>query len=200
MALEPRGTIRAFLALDLDPTSLRRVARVADRLRMGSGAPSATWVPPARMHVTLKFMAGLPIDTVGPLAESLRSLIEGESAPVACSLRLDAFPTLEQARIVVVGLDDPGGSLARLAEKVDEVAHRHGVSREERPLRPHVTVARLKRPYDSRRWLRPELAQGAGDCRPASLTLFRSELGSAGSVYVPLLCLAFAQKTSTQTS
>ena len=44
MAAKKTATIRAFVALDLDPMSLRRVVRVADRLRMGSGAPSATVV------------------------------------------------------------------------------------------------------------------------------------------------------------
>jgi RNA 2',3'-cyclic 3'-phosphodiesterase len=192
MADPPRQTIRAFVALDLDSTSLRRVARVADRLRMGSGAPSATWTPPARMHVTLKFMAELPVDTVAPLAESLRSLVEHKSAPKPGPFRLGSFPTLEQARVVVAELHDASGSLAKLAEKVDKLAHKHGITRDARPFRPHVTLARLKRPYDARRWLRPELAEGAGECRAASLTLFRSELGGPESKHVLLARFLFA--------
>ena len=47
MATKKTATLRAFVALDLDPMSLRRVVRVADRLRMGSGAPSAIQGRPA---------------------------------------------------------------------------------------------------------------------------------------------------------
>lgn len=191
MADKPPETIRAFLALDLDSTSRRRVARIADRLRMGSGAPSATWVPPAQMHVTLKFMAELPIDAVALLGDALRPLVEGKSAPKASPLRLEAFPTMEAARVVMVELEDASGGLAKLAERVDKLAHKFGIVREERPFRPHVTLARLKRPYDSRRWLRPELAAMSGECRAASVTLFRSELGSAGATHVPLARFGF---------
>jgi 2'-5' RNA ligase len=184
-------TIRAFVALDLDGPSLRRVARVADRLRMGSSAPSATWTPPEKMHITLKFAGALPVDAAAPLGQSLRALAEGKVGPQPCALRLAAFPSVEGAHIVVVELEDAGGALAKLAERVEKLAAKHGVDKDERAFRPHVTLARLKRPYDARRWLRQELAAGAGDCRVEALTLYRSQLGPQGSTYVPLARFAF---------
>jgi RNA 2',3'-cyclic 3'-phosphodiesterase len=191
MQSKSRETLRAFVALDLDSTSVRRVARVADRLRMGSGAPSATWTLPTRMHVTLKFVAELPVDVASPLAESLRPLADGKTAPSPCTFRLDAFPAPANARVVVVELQDVSGELVKLAEKVDKLASKHGIAREERRFRPHVTLARLKRPYDARRWLRPELAENAGECKVVSLTLFRSELKSAGTEHVALARFEF---------
>ncbi|HEY8040091.1 MAG TPA: RNA 2',3'-cyclic phosphodiesterase [Polyangiaceae bacterium] len=192
MAAKKGETIRAFVALDLDSMSLRRVARTADRLRMGSGAPSAAWVPPAKMHVTLKFMAALPVDLVAPLGQALRALAEGKPAPAPSSFRLAAFPSAQGASIIVVELDDARGGVARLAEKVEKLTARHRLPREDRPFRPHVTLARLKRAYDARKWLRPELAEGAGECRAATLTLYRSEPSPEGSAYVPLARFAFA--------
>jgi RNA 2',3'-cyclic 3'-phosphodiesterase len=188
---DPPRAVRAFLALDLDATSLRRVARVSDRLRMGSGAPSAAWVLPAQMHVTLKFMALLPIAAIDPLAESVRPLVEHVPAPGACPFTLGSFPAADRARVVVAELKDAGGALAALAARLDAIAHAHGVPREDRALRPHVTLARLKRPYDARRWLRPELAEGAGECRAAGVTLFRSDIGPQGATYVPLARFIF---------
>jgi 2'-5' RNA ligase len=178
--------IRAFLALDLDAASLRRVARVADRLRMASGAPSATWVPPGRMHVTLKFMGDLPTATVAPLSDALRLLMDRRPAPKATPFCLDAFPKVEQAHVIVVELLDPSGELSELAREVDRAAHDHGLAREQRAFRPHVTIARLKRPYDSRRWLRPDLAGASGECAVTALTLFRSDLAQAGPTHTSL--------------
>jgi 2'-5' RNA ligase len=189
---KPRETIRAFVALDLDPTSLRRVARVADRLRMGSGAPSAVWVAPKAMHLTLKFMAELSVEAATPLANALRSLVDGRAAPQACAFRLAAFPALQEAQVVVAELEDISGQLSDLAEEVAVLARRLGIAGEQRSFKPHVTLARVKRPYDARRWLRPELAEGVGECRAAGLTLFQSELGSGGSTYVPLARFVFA--------
>jgi 2'-5' RNA ligase len=178
--------VRAFVALDLDTVSLRRVARVADRLRMGSGAPSATWTPAAKMHVTLKFMGELSVDAVVPLGKALGALVAGKKPPRPGTFRLDAFPSVEEAEVVVAELEDPFGDLRKLAQAVEKIAAKHGTPSETRPFRAHVTLARLKRPYDTRRWLRPELAEGKDECKVAAMTLYRSELGAQGSTYVPL--------------
>src|SRR5215472_6411883 len=172
--VQPAPSVRAFVALDLDPASLKRVARVADRLRMASGAPNAAWAAVGQMHVTLKFVAELPADAIPPLGEALTALVAGERAPAPCAMRLDAFPKLDHARVVVIELKDEGGALGKLAKRIDELTYEFGVPREERAFRPHVTLARLKRPYDARRWARPELAEGAGHCALVGVTLFES--------------------------
>jgi 2'-5' RNA ligase len=184
--------LRTFVALDLAALSLRRVARISERLRLGSGAPSATWTPTDKMHVTLKFIPALPAIAVVPLGQALRALAEGQAPPAPCPLRLAAFPGAEHARVVVVELRDASGALAKLAEKVDTLAAQYGIAREGRPFRPHVTLARLKLAYDARRWLRPDLADEVGECGAASLTLYQSDLGPAGSRYTPLARFEFA--------
>jgi 2'-5' RNA ligase len=181
--------IRAFVALDLDAMSVRRLARVSDRLRMASGAPSATWTPRGKMHLTLKFMAGLPVPAAAPLGEKLGALVAAARSPHPGACSLQAFPSFEHANVVVLEFEDPRGEMARLARKIDGIARKLGVAGESRSFRPHVTLARLKRPYDSRRWLKPEIAAGAGDFTPSRLTLYRSDLGAdmdGGSLYVPL--------------
>ncbi len=179
-------TLRAFFALDLDARSVRRVARVADRLRMGSGAPSAAWTPPHNLHLTLKFLGDVDRAHVGPLAAEVGPLASGRKAPLPGAFRLDAFPSAGRAEVVVALLDDPDGEVAELATRVDAIALRHGVGPEKRAFRPHVTLARLKRPFDVRRWLRPELAPGSDACGVSSLTLFETRLDPRGAVYEAL--------------
>jgi 2'-5' RNA ligase len=181
--------IRAFVALDLDAMSVRRVARVSDRLRMASGAPSAAWTARGKVHLTLKFMAGLPALAAAPLGEKLRALVASARSPNPGACSLQAFPSFENTNVVVLEFEDPRGELARLARKIDGMARKLGVAGESRSFRPHVTLARLKRPYDSRRWLKPEIVAGAGDFTPSRLTLYRSDLGAdkdGGPIYVPL--------------
>lgn len=193
-------TIRAFVALDLDTRSVRRAVRVADRLRMASGAPSATWTPQDHVHVTLKFMEHLPVDSVAPFGKALAAFVDARGAPKPGTCRLAAFPSVEEASVVVIELADPRGDLSKLAAKIDKLALRHGIARESRPFQPHVTLARLKRPYDSSRWLRPELAEAAGEFTAARLTLYRSDLGGtkgAAAVYVPLATFDYVSKTQT---
>jgi len=198
MAKDKPAAIRAFVALDLDATGLRRMVRLSDRLRMSSGAPSATWVPAGKMHVTLKFAAELPESAIPALSKGLATLAEGKSAPAPCAVRLEAFPSAVKASIVVAELVDPKGALAKLAAKVDKLTSKHGVPLETRAYRPHVTLARVKLEYDARRWLRPELAEVTGECGMGAMTLYRSVLGDEGATYQVLGRWAYS--TSTQTS
>jgi 2'-5' RNA ligase len=186
MPAEAAETIRAFVALDLDAMSVRRVVRVADRLRMSSGAPSATWTPAAKMHVTLKFIGSLASDAAEPLGKALCTIAESTPALKPCTFRVDAFPRAREARLVIALLRDDGGAIAKIAERVDEAARKYGVEPEARRFRPHVTLARLKMPYDTRKWVHPELAENAGECTATQMTLYRSELGKEGATYTPL--------------
>lgn len=191
MAKGKPASIRAFVALDLDPQGLRRMVRLSDRLRMSSGAPSAAWVPASKMHVTLKFAAELPESAVEPLGKAIAALAEGKPAPPACALKLDAFPSTAKASVVVAELVDAKGALAKLAAKVDKLFAKYGVPTETRDYRPHVTLARVKLEYDARRWLRPELTEVAGECRAGAITLYRSVLGAEGASYEVLARAAF---------
>ncbi|HEY1696460.1 MAG TPA: RNA 2',3'-cyclic phosphodiesterase [Polyangiaceae bacterium] len=193
-AAPEKDVIRAFAALDLDPMSLRRVMRVSDRLRLASGAPAAAWTPAGNLHVTLRFMAALDLAKVAPLGKALAKLAEGKPAPLPFAMRLAAFPSPLHARIVVAELVDAAGALAKLAASVEKLAVARGVPPGDRPYRPHVTLARLRLDYDARRWLTPDFAAAAGDCRVAALTLYRSEPGPDASVYVPLARFPFAPR------
>ncbi len=190
-APERAETIRAFAALDLDPTGLRRVVRLSDRLRMSSGAPSAAWVPANKMHVTLAFAAELPVSAIDPLGHALAQLAEGKPAPPPCALRLDAFPSPAKASVVVAALIDPKGHLGKLAAKVEKLFAKYGVPPQEREYRPHVTLARVKMEYDARRWMRPEYAEVAGEVRAGALLLVKSILGPEGATYEILGRFAF---------
>jgi 2'-5' RNA ligase len=184
-------TIRAFVALELEPMSVRRFARIAEHLRMASGAPSAKWTPTANMHLTLKFLGEVSTETAVAIGQALATLAEGRVAPTLGALKVGAFPSIAEARVVVVELEDPEGDVKKLADRAERIAARFGIARESRPFAPHVTLARLKRAYDARRWLKPELAQNVGDCRTARLTLFRSIPGGEASTYVPLASFDF---------
>jgi 2'-5' RNA ligase len=186
MSATTAATIRAFVALDLDEGSLRRAARVAEHLRRASGAPNAAWAPRDKMHVTVKFAGRLPVDAVAPVSAALAAPVSTFAPPQAVSLRLDAFPAQRNARVVVLCLDDSTGQLAELAASVDRLLVEHGVPAEVRSFRPHVTLARLKRPFDARRWLCVDPAALTEGCALAAVTLYRSDTRPEGALYTPL--------------
>lgn len=104
-------------------------------------------VPAANLHLTLRFLGA--IDSVG--LDRLLAALDESRWPGTFPLRLGglgAFPT--PAKATVLWIDAVGDRLDALAETVEDACEEAGLGREERPFRPHVTVARLRPPVDVR--------------------------------------------------
>ena len=175
--------MRAFAALDLDAASAARVLAAQGRLRADPLAPEARWVPEERLHVTLKFMASIEESLTPAIAAALERLAAMDRPLRARVAGVTAFPSVRRALAVVLLLDDADGRIAALAADLEERLASHGVAREPRALRPHVTVARLKRRSRVDGWL----ARAAPLDEPLALTgltLYRSDGG--GFAYTPL--------------
>jgi RNA 2',3'-cyclic 3'-phosphodiesterase len=149
------GSIRAFVALDLDDASIRWLAALSSSLRADRLVKGARWSPSSKMHLTLQFLGDIDAAVVPPLVEALRSVVDaaGGRAARATFGRLSAFPDPRSARVLVIGMEEPSGDLTRLAQAVGAHASRLGVSTEDRAYRPHVTLARMRAPLDVSPWV-----------------------------------------------
>lgn len=177
-------SVRAFFALPLPEAALATLLEARARLerRAARSRCRPRWLAAEQLHLTLKFLGWVPADRVeafAGVADELARL----TPPIASRLALaTAFPNERRARVVVVELDDPAGRLAELASNVEAAADALGVAPETRAFRPHVTLARIKRPCDASGWL------GAAELEAApvdfsELRLYRSHLLPTGSVY-----------------
>ena len=187
------GTVRAFVALDLDAVTLERVAQLSQCLQAAATAPRATWTPPEKLHVTLAFAGALRSDLLDALAGALQPMAKGVLTPTAHRSWLDAFPSTTKANVVVVRLRDENGVLATLAQNIARLPPLQAVAKAGRAFRPHVTLARLGHTSDVRQWLDPQLRANVGEFRMTALTLYRSDLGTSGSTYVALGRFAFRE-------
>ncbi len=132
--------LRLFVAVD--PSEDARDAVATAILPWRDAVAGARWMDRGAWHVTLKFLGATAPDLAGRVLD----LITGAAAGLApFEARLDglgAFPVRGPARVLWAGIDDASGHLARLALAVDEALVRLADA-ERRPLRPHLTVARL---------------------------------------------------------
>lgn len=138
--LIPTG--RVFAAV-MPPAEV--VAAMVERLE-GLSLPGRL-VPPANWHVTLRFVGKVPAVAYD------RWLGEMDTAALPPPFRLTltglgAFPRPKRATVLWVGIEGEG--LSDLATAVDEAAEGAGLGREERPFRPHLTIARVRPPADVR--------------------------------------------------
>lgn len=104
-------------------------------------------VAPELMHVTLAFIGNVP---EAALADATAAANEAARATRAFELRLGAlgqFPERGRAHVVWLGFTDPA-PLVELAGHVRRSLTAHGVSFDDKPFRPHLTLARVREEAD----------------------------------------------------
>jgi 2'-5' RNA ligase len=137
--------MRAFFALPMpDPLCEALAALRADVGR-------ARWTPPAQLHLTLRFLGELDPAWVEPLrAAVLERRRADDWPPLRIRARgLQRFGSAPHPRVLWTAVE-PAEPIRRIAEQLEAAAQAVGLPGEERPFRPHVTLARLTRPDPER--------------------------------------------------
>lgn len=181
--------MRCFVAVGLDEPARAAVAAEVERLR--PLCPAVAWVPPANLHLTLRFLGERTEEELPAVVEALEEAGRA-AAPFTLVLHgLGAFPGLEHPRILWVGVAEGALEVRRLQAGVEAALDARGFGREARPWHAHLTVGRV---FDVRRWrreagpaLRGEVA-ALGTRRLAALpvdriALVRSDLHPTGARY-----------------
>ena len=126
--------MRLFFALDIASEIRDRISAYVDTLRR---VPGIRFMPPESYHITLKFLGEVQdLDTVKQAAATIHS----EPFKIAFH-DTGFFPNPRAPRVFWAGIhaDD---RLPALAATLDTALHPAGFPREERPFRPHLTLAR----------------------------------------------------------
>ncbi|MFJ3902924.1 RNA 2',3'-cyclic phosphodiesterase [Streptomyces sp. NPDC090025] len=133
------ATIRAFIAL-APPDAAKD--ELAHALRPAVDAyPGLRWNRIQDWHITLAFLGELPVEVVPPLRAPLARLAAGRR-PLELALRGGGH---FDERVLWSGIDGEVDALRALAGEVRELVRSHGIPFAERPLRPHLTLARARR-------------------------------------------------------
>jgi 2'-5' RNA ligase len=155
---------------------------------LGRRRPKRSWTlrfaRESQLHVTVKFLGNVDAEQTGMLVDTVRAVARTGSACTSEIAGLGAFPAPRRARVVVVHLEEEA-ALMRLAREVETRVTALGFPAEARSFRPHVTLARLRKPGNVASWLEGA-AVPAQPVRFERLVLFRSHPGPSGAEYTPL--------------
>jgi 2'-5' RNA ligase len=173
--------MRLFTAIDLSGEMVLRLERLLSALR-----PEAVikWSPLDNLHITTKFIGEWQEQRLDELHAALTDLTPRQ--PFDVEIRdLGWFPNERSPRVLWAGVHSPP-ALKQLMVDTEERLLSLGVSKEEKPNNPHLTLARIKNPAPLR-----NLRQKVDELQPAELgtfsvnhfCLFRSDPGSNASVY-----------------
>jgi 2'-5' RNA ligase len=134
--------LRLFVAVELPPEVRDALSALQQELRP-RGGPGVRWVRPEGIHLTLKFLGGVPRQQVPLVEEALGRAASGQTA-FGLSLGMPGFfPSPRRPRVLWVGIEGEVEQLTALARRVEEEMSALGFPAEERPFAPHLTLARL---------------------------------------------------------
>ncbi len=136
--------MRSFIAIDLPETLRASLAESQAFFR--PSAPGARWVRPEGIHLTLKFLGEVQSGKADKIMESLGTVARAGFRPFRVEIRgFGFFPDARKPRVFWAGVEAAPG-LAELAGKVEAAMESLSFPREQRPFRPHLTLARFKEP------------------------------------------------------
>ncbi len=145
-----------------------------------------SWVRPASIHLTLKFLGEIKEEEIERINAQLRS-VAAETAPFQLSVKkLGVFPNEKFPRVLWIGIQQGHDAVVALQQKVEEALVQLGFPAENRPFHPHLTLARIKSLRGTRQMMdvvKSHENSEAGGCRADRVILFKSVLKPTGAVY-----------------
>jgi RNA 2',3'-cyclic 3'-phosphodiesterase len=185
--------MRMFLAVDLRATLGQPACDWGRAITAAIGprhAAGLSWVPAARIHVTLHFFGALTRDAVDGLPAALGHALP--DAPFDVSLGTGGtFPAAGRPRVLWLGLSAGAGAIARLRARLVPLVAGIGEPDRHGAFSPHVTIARVRRdaPPGLGLALREATARTPAPpdrARVDAVTLFESVASATGPTYVPV--------------
>ncbi len=193
--------MRLFVALEIPDETRKTLAALVVHLQ--HKCPSARWIRPEAMHITLKFIGNTGAENVAAIRDALARL--KSPSPIEMHSRgLGFFPNEKRPRVFWCGVD-ASPNTAALAAEMDRALVKIGVERETRPFAPHLTLARFK---EDDAHLRGRHSKGVaqivslahemqdkdfGAMRTCEFHLFESKTKPSGAEYTRLETFHFAE-------
>lgn len=132
--------IRTFVAVELPTGIMEQLRKTSSELKQLD--LKASYPRPDSVHLTLKFLGNIEEQKVPEIALNLDEISHFAPFPVTLA-ELGVFPHLGNPRVVWVGIR-ASSELAHLQKQVESQLTGIGFARENRPFKPHLTLARIK--------------------------------------------------------
>ena len=194
--------IRAFLAVELSQELGSELAVVQQELKQRVESEKKwdiriSWVQPAKMHLTIKFLGDMDEQVIDPLLGAIEQAVGSQPSVSVPLERLGAFPRPHCPRVLWIGppenweQGEEGKRVIEIHGEIEQACANLGFLREAKPFSPHLTLARVKM---GARHVGAALATSGvldqtlsvGSLVVESVVLVKSELKPTGSVYTRL--------------
>ena len=176
---------RLFCAFELPEALRRSIAEHSQRVREAVPDAVASWSRPENIHLTVKFFGNVD-QAKAPAITAAATRVVKEFSPIRIEVgKTGVFPRPSRPQVLWIGVEDASGALAKFQQTLEDEFAREGFSKEDRAFKPHLTIARIRRPQNANQLADAHLRMEFSPVEIvlSELVLFRSELSSKGSKY-----------------
>lgn len=133
--------LRTFVAVKIEPAPA--LLHTMKDLQMALRGEQVKWVEPNKLHLTLKFLGDTFPSQVDEIGEELNQVSKMFSSFSFELEGLNYFKNKEMPRVLFANITE-GETLQQLAAEMDNRLINLGFQPENRPFKPHLTLARIK--------------------------------------------------------
>lgn len=179
---------RVFCAVELPPDVRARLQDHVRQLRAAVPDAAASWTRIENIHLTLKFFGNVAVKRLADISAAASRALEQFTSFEFEIGGTGVFPKPSRPQVLWIGVRDPTGKLLALQKELENEFAALGFPKEDRAFKPHLTIARIRRPDGAQQLASAHLETGfkSQPIKLHELILFRSELSSQGSKYTPI--------------
>jgi 2'-5' RNA ligase len=187
--------VRAFIAIELPAEIKRSLGELENRFK--SRNYRAKWVTAESIHLTLKFLGGISVDSISDVTHVIEKAAAGTPCFRLAVSGLGVFPNLQRVQIVWAGVTGELDELSRLQKRIDAGLESLRFIPESRPFTAHLTIARIR--DEASPTERQSIGQlvaktgfEGGEFNVESVSLMKSQLTREGPIYSRLASIAIS--------
>jgi len=180
--------IRSFIAIELSAELRKELHQLEDRLK-SSGQSPVKWVNPDNVHLTLKFLGNIDVNSIKGIVSALEKVAQVAS-PFRLSVNnMGVFPSEKGARVAWVGLSGDVDRLLQLQRHIEFGLENLGFPPESRAFTPHLTLARFHKGTTSderqrfSRVVTNTRFEATSTIYVTAISLIKSQLTRQGAIY-----------------
>ena len=179
---------RIFCAIELPDSVRAELDNHIQQLRETVPDVAASWTRVENIHLTLKFFGNVNVDRIPTISEAATRTVEAFSPFTIAVGKTGVFPKPSRPQVLWIGVSDPSGKLSEMQRRLENECAKAGFEKEDRAYRPHLTIARIRKPDGARRLADAHIQMifEPAEINVNELIVFRSELSSKGSKYTAI--------------
>lgn len=136
--------MRVFISFPVSEKVKRTIKNAQQKIEKHNMEPTIKWQNPEKMHVTVKFIGEVEKGDIEELKKIMQKSVKGiESFEYALN-NLDAFPDLNQPRILISKLSEKRIEAFMLERNLSGYLKKYGFEIDKKKWVPHITLGRVK--------------------------------------------------------